>query len=297
MENKPELQTIYAKNPKQYLMETDKGTRDVFTGELKPGEQQSLVMSKPNRAEILRYVTLIDEHPEDRLDAFDWAVHDAINSIYHNGCNIMSIPMIIRTMSGNPHLKPSEKQMERVLTIVKRLLSTGIDIVYDEEADAYLFVDEGDGWHYYGTLISGEMTTAIINGKMVDSCLYLHREPILATLARKKKQISTIDMRMLNTPISMNEENIVLRNYLLSRIEQCRHNKQQEQLSNRTIVLEAIYKTFYVSQHEYTRKSRIREKIEKLLMYWTAEKYIFDYTITDKKIFIAFHPDQFLGTV
>lgn len=295
MENKSEVREIYAKNPKQYLMETDKGTRDVFTGALEFGELHSLVMSKANRKEMLRYVTLMDDYPEDRLDQFDWAVHDAINSIYHNDCDIMSIPMIIRTMSGNPHLKPSEKQVERVLEIVKRLLSTGIDIVYDEEVEAYQFINEGDGWHYYGTLISGEITTAIINGRMVDSCLHLHREPILATLARKKKQISTIDMRMLNTPISMSEENIVLRNYLLSRIEQCRHNKQQELLSNRTIVLQAVYKTFHASQHEYTRKSRIREKIERLLMYWSAEKFIMDYVITDEKIFIAFHPDQFLG--
>ena len=297
MEDKSELQKIYARNPKHYLMETDKGARDVFSGEFPTGEPQSLVMSKPARTEIWRYVTLMDDYPEDRLDQFDWSVHDAINSFYHNGCNIMSIPMIIRTMSGNPHLKPSEKQVERVLTIVKRLLSTSIDIVYDQEAEAYHFTDEGDGWHYYGTLLCGEMTTAIINGKMVDSCLHLHREPILATLARKKKQISTIDMRMLNTPISMSEENIVLRNYLLSRIEQCRHNKQQELLSNRTIVLEAVYKTFHVSQYEYTRKSRIREKIEKLLQYWTAEKFIMDYVITDERILIAFHPDQVLGTV
>ena len=297
MENKPELRNIFAKNPKQYLMETDKGTRDVFNGALKSGEKQSLVMSKPNLKEIRRYVALIDEHPVDCLDQFDWSVHDAINSIYHNGCDIMSIPMIIRTMSGNLHLKPSEKQVERVLSIVKRLLSTGIDIVYDEEAEAYLFDDEGDGYHYFGTLISGEITTAIINGKIVESCLHLHREPILATLARKKKQISTIDMRMLNAPISMSEENIVLRNYLLSRIEQSRHSKQQALLSRRTIVLEVVYKVFHVSRNEYTRKSRFREKIEILLTYWKTEKFIFDYVLTDEKIFIAFHPDQFLGTV
>ena len=37
-------------------------------------------------------------------------------------------------------------QEERVLSIVKRLLSTGIDIVYNQEAEAYQFDDEGDGY-------------------------------------------------------------------------------------------------------------------------------------------------------
>ena len=293
MEDKPQLQNIYAKNPKQYLMETDKGARDVFSGEFITGEQQSLLMSKPKRKEILRYVTLIDEYPEDRLDQFDMSVHDAINSIYHSGYDTMSIPMIIRTMSGNPRLKPSEMQEERVLSIVKRLLSTGIDIVYNQEAEAYQFDDEGDGCHYFGTLLCGEIVTAMINGRIVDTCLHLHREPILATLARKKKQIATIDMRMLNAPIGMSEENIVLRNYLLLRIEQSRHNKQQELLSNRTIRLESVYRVLHVSHDEYYKKSRLRQKIVKLMDYWKAQKFIYDYTFSDEKFILDFLPPRF----
>lgn len=297
MEDKPELPKIFVRCPKQYLMETDKGTRDVFSGEFIIGEQQSLLMSAPKRKEILRYVTLMDEYPEDRLDQFDWSVQDAINSIYHNGCDIMSIPMIIRTMSGNLHLKPSEKQVERVLTIVKRLLSTGIDIVYAEEAEAYSFDDEGDGYHYFGTLISGEITTVIINGKTVETSLLLHREPILATLARKKKQIATIGMRMLNVPIGMSEENIVLRNYLLARIEQCRHNRQQELLSMRTIKLEAVCQMMHISHDDYCKKTRLRAKIIKLMNYWKGQKFFFDYMIDDEKIILDFLPSRIYGTV
>lgn len=297
MEDESKLNNIFAKNPKQYLMETDKGARDVFSGKFESGTQESLLMSPPKRREINRYVTLMDEYPEDKLDQYDMSVHDAINSIFNNGDDIMSIPMIIRTMSGNSRLKPSQKQEEKVLAIVKRLLSTGIDIVYDQEAEAYRFDDDGDGYHYYGTILCGEIITAKINGQIVKSCLHLQREPILSTLARKKKQIATIDMRMLNTPISMNEENIVLRNYLLLRIEQCRHNRHQELISNRTIKLDTVYKVLHFSHDDYVKKTRVRRKVIKLLEYWKCKKFIIGYMIEDEKIILDFIPMPAGGTV
>ena len=53
MGNDSKLRNIFAKNPKQYLMETENYARDVFSDEFKPGTQKILRMSPPKRKEIM----------------------------------------------------------------------------------------------------------------------------------------------------------------------------------------------------------------------------------------------------
>lgn len=287
-QQKPE--NIHTEYPTEYLIESDKGTRLVFSDELEPGVRESIRMSAKHTAQILRYVT-IQRIPQqaDRMNYFDMAVHDAINSLYNCGCTTMSIPMIIRAMRGNMKLKPSRKQEERVCGVVKKLITTGIEIIYDQEAEAYKIDAQVEtGYRYFGAIITGEIISAQINGQVIDSCLHLEREPILSFLARQKGQMSTIDMRILDVPINLNEEGIILRNYLLARIEQSRHSKKRVQESYRTIRLDTVYKTLNISPNEYTKISRTYRKIYLLLAVWKSMYFIAGYSLDKKKIILEF---------
>lgn len=276
--------------PAKYLIEADKGTKEVFSGSLEPGIPKEIDMVSPKSpVSICRTVTLGKIGDVIGLSRYEMAVQDAVNSIYSTGIDTMSMPMIIRVLYGNPDLKPSEKQKTDVLTAVRKLIVTPIDIDYNAETLIYYFDSCADAdYHYYGTVISGELITTKISGMEIESCLRIFRQPILSYIAAQKKQILRINTDLIKAPYHMGKEDIVLRDLLLSRIEQCRSFSNSPREALHTIRFDYIYEKLGILPAEYKKRSRTLERVKALLDQWQQAKYIAEYRIRDERIILLF---------
>ena len=121
----------------------------------------------------------------------------------------------------------------------------------------------------------------ILNGNETRDCIHLFRTPPLYDYARDKNQIGTIDIKMLDTPLSNTKENIELKGYLLKRIASIKNTKSH---MSDTIRYDTIYEYLRIDtntpdkdflRHKYMD---IRNKVKKLLDFWIKMGLITSYT-------------------
>lgn len=287
--------------PEHYLVETDKGAQKVFDGTLfkAHGQEWIIDVGKPKK-KIQRFISIdFDQIPPEifkrQLSSYDWLIHDAINSIYQAGNQFMTISTIANVITGNPDsdYNPSPKTRREIEDSIQALISTPIRMNYSEEAQAYKVgfdYQEGKTYQYYGNVINGEIVTQRVNGQLTDGVLHILKEPILFSLARKKNQISTIDIKFLSSPTYMTKTALELRDYLMRRIERMRPTGKKQtpkKLTHRTIKLVSMYEAVGAENKRSDEKKRIFDKAVLFLDDLKAKKYFSDYAIDNERIYIA----------
>ena len=210
------------------------------------------------------------------LTQYDREVHDALATLYIDGGNEYITPhMICRTMTGNPEAKLTPKQREDISNSLNKLMYSRLIInASKEECKAY-----GCGrFPYEGPVIQGETATAKVNGVIVE-VYHLLRAPALYTHADKIKQICRLDIKLLNSPVNKNEENITLQGYLLRHINGIKGSKLSP-----TILYERIYKQLGIQAQASSdgalrkKKFKVRNTVKKILDYLKAHDFIKNYT-------------------
>ena len=135
-----------------------------------------------------------------------------------------------------------------------------------------------------------ERGTEIVNGKITDIAIRVFREPPLMTFARNRKQITTIDIKVLQSPISKTDANLLIDDYLISRISPEKKNGKD----CFRILYKAIYSHANIADSPKTnaekqQKKRARGKIENYLKHYTRTELIYGYTMEKDGISIAFN--------
>ena len=103
------------------------------------------------------------------------------------------------------------------------------------------------------------------------------RKPALYTYADLKKQICRLDIMLLNSPVSKNEENITLQGYLLRHINGIKRSKLSP-----TILYKSIYEQLNIQASSDValrkKKLKVRNTVKKILDYLKAQNFIKNYT-------------------
>lgn len=116
--------------------------------------------------------------------------------------------------------------------------------------------------------------------------------PMYSELQRTNQLIS-FDIELLDTPLKNTEENIVLKCYLLRTIVE----KKELNYEQITILFDDIYKYFELELNQMTpqeinalrvKQFDIRDKTEKLLLFWNDKDLFSSFNINTKKIIIIF---------
>ena len=188
--------------------------------------------------------------------------------------------MIYRAMTGNPGAKLNPKQQETISNSLNKLMYSRLVIkASKEECQAYGF----DKFTYEGTVIQGEKVTATVNGVSVIEVYHLLKEPVLYTYAAKKDQIGRLDIKLLNSPVNKNEENITLQSYLYRRILAI---KASGKLSP-TIVYDTVFKQLDIQAASdgalRKKKLKVRNTVKKILDYWKQQGFITGYVENSRK--------------
>lgn len=294
--------------PDRVFFETDKGAAKVFDGslyKLDPDQQAEIRLEKYNAKKPIRRFIRIDREqipPEifkRKLSDFDFLIHDAVNSIYQAGNEFMTISTIANVINGNPgnNYNPSPKTRREIEDSIKALIYTPIIMDFSQEAEAYKAFNYQDGkaYQYLGNVIHGEIVTEKVNGQLTEGVLHVLKEPILFTLARKKEQIATIPIKVLNSPVHMTKGAFELRDYLMRRIDKMKptgDKKEPKDLKQRTIVLSSMYAAIGAENKRSDEKKRIFEKAIEFLDDWKNKDYILDYAVDNERIYIAISQPQ-----
>lgn len=263
------------KFPNNLVIPKDKVSNKLFEGELTTGVLNPVATeNKKSKRELTAVVSIdFDELKgvaiSRNLTPYDREVHDAIVSLYVEGGNQYITPlMIYRTMTGNQKAKLTPKHQEAINESVTKCSITRIRIDAKDEAKAY-------NMHkliYEGNLIYTKKVTGIHKGE-TSEWIYIMEQPVLYDYANSKGQIDRPSITLLNTPVSKNEETIILQGYLLRRIRTMKKSKL-----SRNILYETIYKQLDIkaaSKASLDNKHRkIRNTVKEILDYWIKEKEI-----------------------
>ena len=275
---------IKTKAPKQWITPIDKVSNNAFNGKgtlYKENGVNVRISGRKSKKEILSFVRLdysdnaIQISGKKVLTPYDREVHDALVTLYIDGGNeYITHQMIYRAMTGNPEAKLTPKQREDISSSLDKLMYSKLVIkASDAECKAYGF----DKWTNESTVIDGRKSTVIMKGEVIET-YHLLSEPALYTYAKFKKQICRLDIKLLNSPVNKNEENITLQGSLLRHINGIKRGKRSP-----TISYDPIYKQLLNIQASSDgalrkKKLKVRNTVKKILDYLKAHDFIKNYT-------------------
>jgi hypothetical protein len=266
------------KYPDSFIIPKDKISNKLFEGALTIGTVNRIATEgKKSKKELTAKVSIgFDELKgitiSRDLNSYDREIHDAIVSLYVDGGNEYITPlMIYRTMTGNPKAKITPKQFQAISDSVIKCSVTRIRIDAKDEATAYGM----DRLIYEGNLIYTKKIEGEHKGE-TNEWIYIMERPVLFDYAESKGQIDRANIKLLNTPVSKNEETIILQGYLLRRIRTMQKSKV-----SRNILYETIYKQLNIEAATAgalrKKQTKVRHTVKEILDYWMKEKEIKNY--------------------
>lgn len=274
---------ITTKIPKTWITPLGKVIDLAFDGKDKLYDAEPILVkinSRKSKKEILSAVNLnfndggIQITGKKELIPYDREVHDAIVTLYVGEGNEYITPqMVYRTMTGDRNAKLNPKQKNAIINSIEKMMCSHIKLIASkEECKAYGF----DEFSYEGALLFAEKLTATLNNN-ISEAYHLLKEPVFYTCADKKNQVKQSDIKLLDSPVSKNEETIVLQGYLYRRILAMKSSKKMKPI----IAYDTIYKHLDVQAASEAslrnKKAKIRKTIKKILDYWKEQKFITSY--------------------
>ena len=213
------------------------------------------------------------------LDPYDRRVYEALSSLWNNittrtAQEVFSLKDIYHAMgyTGNP----GAKDKARITDSLTKMMKAHISIDSIGEAEAYNYPH----FKYDASLLPAERLTGYVDGQPTDSILHLFREPPLFTFARERNQITTYSIKLLQSPLSKTDTNLLIDDYLREQIAWMKRPAGKGKASKRSnkITLEAIYSAAGITRRD--ARIRKRKDIVKLLEHYKECGWIKGFTDT-----------------
>lgn len=283
----------------RYTMLTDAVSRNL--PKLLPDEENEVFVGKSGGRSVSTIVTM--DFPKNvMLDGggcltnFDKAILNGVSSLLVAGTIYFTIPMLYHAMVGSSNPSMREEAVQAIRDRLEFMRRSTITLDRTEEAAAHFIRDGQDlqSLTISQYLLPMNRMNAVLNGRDVEA-YFLIETPPLFKYASSKRQISLVDMELLNvhfeepSPLAGVRLNntavtIVLKNYLLTRIEGMKN--QNNRLQSRKILFSSLYQELGEEDATKQRRQRLRSYTEIYLEYLTAQHYISGYTFTKNGRFV-----------
>ena len=243
---------------KDLKAESDKDSRK--------GKQASILL-------LLDFAALNGVNISRELTVYDKWVWNACANLKEQGNDVITAEQIYKAMgnTGKPNAKTKEKIMESVETISR----ARVTIDTTEEHEIYPKYERIKATF---PLLATETCTAYARGQIVESAIKIIDAPKLFAFAENRQQVTRLPLNVLDSPVSKTGDNLLLSDYLLTRISKMRNSKY----ITRTILLDTIYQKCGIDSR--MKKSRLPEKIERILNHYKELEWIRDFKITEREI-------------
>lgn len=292
-----------------YKMDLPTDKINLFAWDLKEtGGQIRFDLSRSDAEDqaFARFALTFDDDPNVKItkeiNHFDKRVMSACGTAFSSGYPIISATGIYYAMGGTG--RPGEKHLKKINDSLTKLDMAKVFLDNREEAELYNyphFVSKED------RLLHMKRVSKVVNGKRVDSIIQILEEPVLMTFARQRKQISTIPIEVLQSPVTKTDNHMKIEDYLLIRIVRQKNvikklqdqqkskytqnrQKQIREAQKLTILLKTFYEHTGYSKKDTTAKKRARDTATDYLNHYQSEKggqYITSYKIDKERITIT----------
>lgn len=207
-----------------------------------------------------------------KLTAFDKRVYCAAASLYEAGNNSTTPTQIYKTMGQSG--KPSADQVDKIKQSLLKMRAAQIFIDTKAEADAYNY----ELTEYEGSLLPTERCTKRVNGRITKDAVHFLREPPLTEFAKGRKQVTSIAISVLQSPVSQSETILRVEDYLLNRISRARKKPKE------TILLQTLFNEAGITEKK--AQGRIVQKVKTLLTHYKKTDFIANFSITPRSIIV-----------
>lgn len=208
-----------------------------------------------------------------QLTSYDKLVFIAVANLKAQGHDTITAWQVYNAMGGVS--RPKKDTIEKIIQSIETLSKCRVTIDNTEEAKLYTKYDRVKATF---PLLTTKICSGYANGKIVDNAITVSEVPDLLTFAEKRGQLTTVPLRLFKSPISKTEANLLLEDYLFTRIARMRNSPK----ITRTILLETVYSKCNISSRN--QKARLPEKLERLLQFYKDESWITGFTITERNI-------------
>ena len=285
----PELPRVSFRFPSIYQQGLTKANLRVFDNRIPLSElKQGAIDVTPKKGGLTTtyYVYVDMTSPElegtENITEYDESVHNmAVSIASSNEYGFFTAKQLATALyyGDNPNKsKASAQQVGAVTKSIEKLRHVDITVDWTEhiKLNSKDQLSENDSYKVRGYMLPVEEHVVIINGQKVKGYRII-AEPPLYKYARSVGQIGTTPVKMLNVPINLDQQKLVLRDYLLKEIAHIKNTKSW----NRTITTDRLLGIAGEDPKTITRKKRntLLTAVKEMLEHWTKEKDIEGYTV------------------
>lgn len=178
-----------------------------------------------------------------KLLPFDKRVYIAISALFNAGNKIITLTQIYYAI-GNIG-RPSRSSLDKINNSITKMMGAKISVNNEQEASQYKY----NKFIYDGALLPIERGSAIINGQLAESAIHIFREPPVISFAKQRSQVTTLELKVLKSPISKTDLNLLIDDYLIERISKAKNGKGHHRI---------LYKTIYEKAGIKSKKQKER---------------------------------------
>lgn len=213
---------------------------------------------------------------EKRLTQYDKRVYFAAGSLWNEGLHIMTYQQIYYAMGYKGRIGGAD--IEKIENSLNKMSSLHISMSNEKEAK------ELKGYplfEYHSVLLPSERIKVVTSGNETMAAVHLFREPPLLTFARERKNITTVDTKLLQSPFNKTDANLRIEDYLIRRIGRAKNNKKNK---SEAILLKTLYDNVNITDGKQRKRSL--EKIKDYLEFYKSQLFIKGYTMETDKIIV-----------
>lgn len=210
------------------LLERDTNGQITFSAEKRGSKKQLDILYSIDFEELESSGIKITK----RLLPFDKRVYIAVSALFNAGNNVITMTQIHYAMGNTT--RPKGEQLTKIKNSVYKM--TGARISVDNTSEAATYKRYGK-FVYSGSLLPIETVERYnVQGAFTDAAIHIFREPPLVSFAKQRQQITTVSVKLLQSPVSKTDTNLMIDDYLIERISRAKTGKGQHKI---------LYKTLY----------------------------------------------------
>lgn len=285
----PELPRVNFRFPSTYQQGLTKANLRLFDNRIPLSELQQIeidVSPKKGGLTTTYYVYVDMTAPElegtENITEYDESVHNmAISLASANEYGFFTARQLATVLyrGDNPtNSLATPQQVGAVTKSIEKLRHVDITVDWTEhiKLNSKDQLPEDTSYKVKGYMLPVEEHEVIINGQKVEGYRFIS-EPPLYKYARSVGQIGETPVKMLNVPINLDQQKLVLRDFLLKEIAHILKNANW----NRTIATDRLLGIAGEDPETITRKkkSTLLTAVKDMLEHWKNEKYIKGYSV------------------
>ncbi|MCD8108787.1 MAG: hypothetical protein LUE14_01585 [Clostridiales bacterium] len=200
-----------------------------------------------------------------KIDAFDREVFNAFCSIVSTGQMTCTAKQIYQVMTGrksNSH--QDSKAVQDVMESLEKMHFTAISFDWTEHAvQNKINSEQIESVMVNDHLIAGKFIKIRLRNGQVVTGYKAYDVPSLYKYASAVGQVATVNTALLDMDISNTKKNIVIKNYILRRIERMKKKSCDDR--NRTIVFESLFSACQINTSNRNLIKRNKDTVIKIL--------------------------------